>query len=88
MLLYIVTYLKGLRGHYATFFRIMRFRPPLCIMGVSRIAAPKKNDVILRKTSKTFAQSNGDVGITLLVEINFLSIKDNFYCRKLEKGEK
>ena len=40
LLLYIVTNLTCLQGHYATFSRIMRFRPPtirpLCIMGVSR----------------------------------------------------
>jgi len=51
---YILTDLKGQQGHYATFSRIMRFRPPttrpLCIMGVSRNVAPLK-DGILRKTS-------------------------------------
>ena len=88
LLLYIVTDFTCLQGHYATFSRIMRFRPhttrPLCIMGVSRNVAPK-NDVILRKTSITFAQQNGDVLLTLLVKITFLSIKHKFYCCKLYK---
>ena len=44
LLLYIVTNLTSLQGHYATFSRIMLFRPPttrsLFIMGVSRNVAP------------------------------------------------
>ena len=59
LLLYIVTDLKSLRCHYATFSRIMLFwlptTYPLRLMGVSRNTAPK-NDVILRKTSIMFAQ--------------------------------